>query len=225
MGRWGEGLFEGDHDLDEASYISEDAGIELYHYEIDEKDPESLGKGLAATRAHLNNGVLDRLFEQYSVKANTDDENSWGNEKLRLVILAALAMRVGATISSKYMDLLRTSYTQIHVSPKYSLPLADSNFRAPGKVQFETALRLYKNDGTPYSFDVARCAAVGCGKAHDDLDDGKKLLRCGKCKVASYCGKECQTAHWKEHKRVCKTPAQVEADLRRSSGPYVMLNV
>jgi hypothetical protein len=28
MGRWGEGLFQGDTDLDVASYISEDAEIE-----------------------------------------------------------------------------------------------------------------------------------------------------------------------------------------------------
>jgi len=66
MGRWDERLFGGDMDLDEASYISEDAGIELYSYEINEKDPELGGKSLEATRDHLNNGVLSRLFEEYS---------------------------------------------------------------------------------------------------------------------------------------------------------------
>ncbi|RXW14219.1 hypothetical protein EST38_g11634 [Candolleomyces aberdarensis] len=29
---------------------------------------------------------------------------------------------------------------------------------------------------------------------------------CSACKLVSYCSKECQTAHWKRHKRVCKNP-------------------
>jgi hypothetical protein len=66
MGRWGEGLFEGDIDLDEASYISADAGIELYDYEIDTENPDREGKGLEATRAHLNSGVLNQLFVKYA---------------------------------------------------------------------------------------------------------------------------------------------------------------
>jgi hypothetical protein len=32
-----------------------------------------------------------------------------------------------------------------------------------------------------------------------------KLLRCGGCGLAVYCGKACQTAHWKWHKDVCKS--------------------
>lgn len=32
----------------------------------------------------------------------------------------------------------------------------------------------------------------------------KPLLTCGKCKTAKYCGKECQKAHWPEHKHFCK---------------------
>jgi hypothetical protein len=84
MGRWGELLFEGDMDLDEASDISGDAGIELYYYELDQegtKHPMG-GKGLEATRAHLNSGVLDRLFEDYSTN---ELKNCWVGRELRLV--------------------------------------------------------------------------------------------------------------------------------------------
>jgi hypothetical protein len=86
MGRWGEFFFEGDSDLDEASDISHDAGIELYSYELDEpgeKYPIG-GKGLEATREHLNNnGVLSGLFEKYlSMK---ESELFYGKE-LRLVL-------------------------------------------------------------------------------------------------------------------------------------------
>jgi len=67
MGRWGERFFEGDHDFDEASDISADAGIELFYYELDgpgAQHPTGC-KGLKATQDHLNNGVLNSLFEKY----------------------------------------------------------------------------------------------------------------------------------------------------------------
>lgn len=32
-----------------------------------------------------------------------------------------------------------------------------------------------------------------------------KLLRCGKCKTAMYCGRDCQKAAWKNHKLRCKS--------------------
>jgi hypothetical protein len=71
MGRWGDLLFEGDMEFDMAGDISADAGIEVYHYEIEE-DPNPKdsfgGKGIEATRDHLNNGVLSRLFEEYKTK-------------------------------------------------------------------------------------------------------------------------------------------------------------
>ena len=31
-----------------------------------------------------------------------------------------------------------------------------------------------------------------------------KILHCGKCGAGGYCSKECQVAHWPEHKKVCK---------------------
>jgi hypothetical protein len=91
MGRWGEGLFEGDTDLDVASYISEDAAIELYNYKLDgsdEKHPMG-GKGLEATRAHLNNGVLNRLFMEYSKKK---DCHGMVSKELGLVFLGTFSM-------------------------------------------------------------------------------------------------------------------------------------
>jgi len=85
MGRWGDLFFEGDSDLDEASYISEDADIELYNYELDEPDAENpMGcKGLKATRDHLNNDVLGNLFEEYL--ATKEDKFFYGKE-LRLFL-------------------------------------------------------------------------------------------------------------------------------------------
>src|SRR6266536_1485062 len=85
-------------------------------------------------------------------------------------------MRVGATIAPQHMDVLRSSYTKIHVSPKYSLPIADSGFRAPAKRQFEIALAKYKNDGTPFNFNATRCQTMACLKDQDELPGEQKLM-------------------------------------------------
>ncbi|KAJ7880345.1 hypothetical protein B0H14DRAFT_2435899 [Mycena olivaceomarginata] len=48
---------------------------------------------------------------------------------------------------------------------------------------------------------IEKCC-VACGKA--ELLNEATLSKCGRCKAVEYCGKGCQLAHWKEHKRVCK---------------------
>ncbi len=86
MGRWGELFFEGDMDFEEASDISGDAGIELYYYELDAPGEEykTGGKGSEATRDHLNDGVLSRLFKQYS---NMKADDCFVGRELHLVFL------------------------------------------------------------------------------------------------------------------------------------------
>ncbi|KAG0646339.1 hypothetical protein D0Z07_8420 [Hyphodiscus hymeniophilus] len=219
MGRWGEGFFEGDDDLDISYYISQDAGIELYHYEV-EQNPELDfgGKGLEATRDHLNNVVLSQLFRQYSTQK--DFHYGTATKELSLTFLAALAMRVGATIQPECMEILHELYKTIPVSPKYSLPLFDSGFRGPMERQFEIALTHYKNDGTPHNFFAPRCALLGCDKSDADLLDGQKLMKCGKCKER----RECQTGDWKSHKKVCETPEERHAALKGAGG-FMSLNV
>mmetsp|Transcript_37639 Transcript_37639/g.61458 ORF Transcript_37639/g.61458 Transcript_37639/m.61458 type:complete len:488 (-) Transcript_37639:266-1729(-) len=41
-----------------------------------------------------------------------------------------------------------------------------------------------------------------CANCKNVLD--KEASSCSRCKVARYCGRECQVAHWKEHKHECK---------------------
>lgn len=144
--------------------------------------------------------------------------------------IAALGMRVGATIEPEHMDLLRSAYTKIPVSPKYSLPLGDTSFRGPAKAQFEIALAHYRNDGTPYDFYAVRCKGMGCAKAQDELDEGMKLLRCARCREAAYCGKECQARDWPLYKKSCKTPEIRAAEeerrqMRSGLGGFLSLNV
>lgn len=65
-----------------------------------------------------------------------------------------------------------------------------------------------------------------CGKAEPDLPEGRKLLRCGKCRIARYCSKECQNSDKKIHKAGCITPEEQEKLAKSKDGPgnfHVML--
>ncbi|KAJ6510705.1 hypothetical protein C8R45DRAFT_1207581 [Mycena sanguinolenta] len=65
-----------------------------------------------------------------------------------------------------------------------------------------------------------------CGKRPDQ--EGTGYSCCASCKITRYCSRECQTTHWKEHKRLCKTRAEyanTERDLAakalRNKKPFV----
>ena len=47
------------------------------------------------------------------------------------------------------------------------------------------------------------CAHCGVASA--------KLLRCGRCKTAQYCGSKCQTKHYPAHKVACRAIAAAAA--------------
>lgn len=48
--------------------------------------------------------------------------------------------------------------------------------------------------------DTMAVLCLSCGKPPAPE---KKLLKCSKCMLAHYCGKDCQNADWKEHKKNC----------------------
>lgn len=47
-------------------------------------------------------------------------------------------------------------------------------------------------------------SSVACSNCGKDAEPLKPFMRCGKCRFPSYCSKECQKIHWKEHKKVCQ---------------------
>merc|ERR1719421_1924496 len=55
----------------------------------------------------------------------------------------------------------------------------------------------------------AKSAPKAPEKAHcyNCQQDILKPLRCGVCKVATYCSQKCQKDDWSYHKRICKKPA------------------
>ena len=133
MGFWGDRLFESDRDLDIAGDIEGDAGIEIPKYWDDPDSPES-----KAARERLNDGVFKRLFNKYKSQPTVNSQVEIWNTKLYLVILIALAMPLGVSITKNQIEYARAVYKT-------------SGMHAGAIDQFRTALKDYKNE--PYSFD------------------------------------------------------------------------
>ena len=52
---------------------------------------------------------------------------------------------------------------------------------------------------------VAMCFCCGAERRLE----GTMLSKCGKCKTAFYCSKQCQLADWPQHKMLCKSLKKV----------------
>jgi hypothetical protein len=61
----------------------------------------------------------------------------------------------------------------------------------------------------------ALCALPGYGAR--TRPDGKRLKRCGRCRLATYCGEAHQRQHWPTHRPLCR-PAAPAADADASEG-------
>ena len=57
---------------------------------------------------------------------------------------------------------------------------------------------------------MAACGRCNATTRADDCGDGAALLKCGRCKIISYCSTGCQRLHWKVHKAACLTRKEQE---------------
>ncbi|KAJ5459117.1 hypothetical protein N7530_011061 [Penicillium desertorum] len=225
MGRWGWRLFEGDQDLDVACGLVDGLGVNTDSWEhslsamVHQTDmlappeaaafyitPEYADKLANETipwvRQKLDTDNLgDQLFAT-SRAQEADPDDIFQENKYRTIILGALMIRAGARIKAADLQHLRDLVPQINCTSRRMI-LGDHGFRTPGKVQFLAALDHYQ-PGVPRSFQEPSCFM--CGKIEDDI--GHKPLQCKKCKVATYCGKECQRDQWREHRVSCIPPGQ-----------------
>ncbi|KAJ7641754.1 hypothetical protein FB45DRAFT_900947 [Roridomyces roridus] len=83
----------------------------------------------------------------------------------------------------------------------YGLRVDHAKFVKVFPCDLDTLLRINDDiEETPVDNCAEKCKE--CGK---EADAATKLLRCSQCRAVSYCGKDCQTAAWKDkHKRECK---------------------
>ena len=65
-------------------------------------------------------------------------------------------------------------------------------------------VEVMKKNGYKAIMPVLGCAGCGAAAVVDDQGRAADLLRCDRCRMAFYCGVECQRAHWPEHKAECK---------------------
>jgi hypothetical protein len=67
-----------------------------------------------------------------------------------------------------------------------------------------------RNPDVRATADGARtCSSPTCVAREDALAPGRKMLRCSRCKRATYCSTHCQRTHWRDgHKRACVAPAR-----------------
>ena len=69
------------------------------------------------------------------------------------------------------------------------------------------ALALYDRMNMQLSREFIRCANPTCELNRLDQSTGQvKFKLCSRCKTVIYCSRECQTAHYPEHKMYCRKP-------------------
>ena len=67
------------------------------------------------------------------------------------------------------------------------------------------ALALYDRMNMQLSREFIRCANPTCELNRLDQSTGQlKFKKCSRCKAVIYCSRECQVAHYPEHKRLCR---------------------
>ena len=110
---------------------------------------------------------------------------------------------VVGTVEVNQCSLMDNAREITHVSgPKCSFIL-NGMLVAPTITQYDLpgspSLRVHRNFQLAGLLDI-RC--LNCGTI-ENLD-GEMFSMCGLCKNVVYCSKDCQRAHWKEHKKTCK---------------------
>lgn len=132
MGRWGDGFFEGDQDLDMADDLSHIASCELMLIGVpaEESGIDTYPcRTLEETRQYLDNATFDVVFD--SLKGKKCNHHF-------IVVFAALCMQIGVTITEARMNYLRRIYRR-------------SGIWGRTVQQFKDALDGYVN-GIPWDF-------------------------------------------------------------------------
>ena len=66
--------------------------------------------------------------------------------------------------------------------------------------------KIFNNiEGMNHPMEVVGRIYNGCTFCRRSKDEVQRLLKCPKCHIATYCGKECQSKHWPSHRALCRT--------------------
>lgn len=177
--------------------------------------------------------LIDWKKAEIDEKSRTMDKWNHSIAVYDLILLGACAMSLGCKISSDFKDLLiakyRTTDLQRDALGQMQVALGDGPYRYKDGIPYvfvglkelpgdsDRDDRLFPGSiliNTPAPFGMLRnnrpipervypadvCGACGA----DRRFESESLLSCGKCKTTKYCGKVCQQAHYKQHRRNCK---------------------
>ena len=115
-------------------------------------------------------------------------EDGW-DKMISPLCRCGLGKDLGTLASVDDWRAVRSEATRIAISPLFPLlPLQNS--------MTEIKREVMKTMGKSFDSDNSCCAQ--CGGSGQG-----KLLHCGRCKRTQYCSRECQKAHWKDHKANC----------------------
>jgi hypothetical protein len=117
-------------------------------------------------------------------------------------LIALYAKKTGDSVLSEMEISLfeLVSVIMIHVRPDQAEQMILP--RAGNPDTFSKDLRKLSKE-VVISDGLSNDAPVSCDRCGKLQEPGKKLQRCGKCRVAWYCGIECQRAAWSGHKAHC----------------------
>jgi hypothetical protein len=93
------------------------------------------------------------------------------------------------------------------ISPLYKEGLSKSYHRGSGFDDLKSPADLERYDPTR-----VMCHAYGCFAMSKEV-----LKLCSRCKIVSYCPKECQLKDWPNHKKHCKVLAELRKDKAKVS--------
>ncbi|KAL8919230.1 MAG: hypothetical protein Q9208_006891 [Pyrenodesmia sp. 3 TL-2023] len=63
-----------------------------------------------------------------------------------------------------------------------------------------------------------------CANCNKTASDTPQLKLCAKCRVIHYCSRDCQTTHWKVHRKVCAKQAAAAGTHDATSPPKIIHN-
>ncbi|MCX5925605.1 MAG: zinc finger MYND domain-containing protein [Candidatus Dependentiae bacterium] len=85
----------------------------------------------------------------------------------------------------------------------------------PGGVH-RKARKLNEYLGSLNGVEVTQPLKVKCSKCLElEESPENKFKKCSKCESVYYCSRDCQVAHWPQHKQVCKAPEVQESGLEQ----------
>ena len=117
-----------------------------------------------------------------------------------VMTLAQLWMEVCEFISYGDIGYTGEECPFVYLFVKYAL---DQGWGVP-----KLALALYDRMNMQLSREFIRCANPTCELNRLDKSSGQvKFKKCSRCMSVIYCSRECQVAHYPEHKRLCRKRA------------------